>query len=60
MFPKICIATDGIMPIAKGDVEGLDKFIFDSNEAYISATINTERNSFFDDVTIGIFGGKEQ
>ena len=59
VFPKICIATDGIMPIAKGDVEGVDNFLFEGNEEYINATINTEKQSFFDDITLGIFGGKE-
>lgn len=59
IFPKICIATDGIMPIAKGDVEGVDNFLFEGNEEYVNATINTEKQSFFDDITLGIFGGKE-
>ena len=54
----ICIATDGIMPIAKGDVEGVDNFLFEGNEEYVNATINTEKQSFFDDITLGIFGGK--
>ncbi len=58
IFPKIAIATDGIMPIARGDVKGLDKAILDGNEMVISLGISNNRQLFYDDITIATFGGK--
>lgn len=58
IFPKVAIATDGIMPIAKGEVKGLDNCIIDGNEILTSVGIKSQRQTFYDDITIGIFGGK--
>lgn len=57
-FPKVGIATDGIMPIAKGEIKGLeDNSIINGNEVLTAFGINAQRQSFYDDVTIGTFGG---
>lgn len=56
-FPKIAIATDGVMPFAKGIVTGLDKDIINGNEVTIKVGIMTQRQSFYDDITIGTLGG---
>ncbi len=57
-FQKVAIATDGIMPIAKGNNKGLDFDIVNGNKTLIEMEIKRQRMSFFDDVTIGMFGGK--
>lgn len=59
MFPKVVIATDGIMPIAKGEVKGLDNCIVNGNEMLIKMGIKGQRQNFYDDITIGTFGGKK-
>lgn len=59
VFPKVAIATDGIMPIAKGEVNGLDNSVIAGNELLVGIGINNQRQKFYDDVTIGIFGGKK-
>ncbi len=56
-FPKIAISTDGIMPIAKGNVKGVDSILLSGNESSIEMCIKAKRQSFDDDVTIGMFGG---
>ena len=58
VFPKLAIATDGIMPIAKGEVKGIDDYIVDGNEILAGINIKNQRQNFYDDVTIGAFGGK--
>ena len=58
-FPKIVIATDGIMPIAKGEVKGIDRYLLDGIKNFIDMNIKTQKQKFFDDVTIGSFGGKK-
>ncbi len=57
-FKKIAIASDGIMPIAKGEVNGLDNCIVDGNVVVVEMGIKNQRQSFYDDVTIATFGGK--
>ena len=57
IFPKVAIATDGIMPIAKGEVKGLDELIFEGNKTATEMHIKIQRQSFDDDITIGAFGG---
>lgn len=57
-FPKVAIATDGIMPIAKGDVKGLDKFVVEGNRNFLEMGIRTQRQLFYDDITIATFGGE--
>lgn len=57
-FSKVIIATDGIMPIAKGIVKDVDSSIIAGKEASIEMNIRSQRQSFYDDITIGMFGGK--
>lgn len=57
-FQKVAIATDGVMPIAKGDVKGVDKYIFKGDRVLTESEIRNQRQIFFDDITIGVFGGK--
>lgn len=59
VFPKIVIASDGIMPFAKGDVQGIDRHIITGNDILLENAIRANRMNFFDDVTIGKIGGKE-
>lgn len=58
IFPKIAIATDGIMPIVKGDVRINENCIFDGNENLVQICIKSQKQNFYDDITIGTFGGK--
>ena len=57
-FPKVAIATDGVMPIAKGEVRGIDRLITGENEIQVLMASRSQRQSFADDVTIGTLGGK--
>ena len=57
-FPKVAIATDGIQPIAKREVSGLDNAIIIANSLMTEMGIKTQRQKFYDDITIGTFGGK--
>lgn len=54
-FTMVGIASDGIMPIAKGEVPIIDRLIPNQNELQLEVAIKSKRQSFFDDVTIGIF-----
>lgn len=56
-FPYLAIATDGIMPIAKGDVREIEQDIITGDSDYIKMAIAGKRTSFKDDITIGTFGG---
>lgn len=56
-FPKIAIASDGIAPIAKGEVSGIDKAIMNSQIPIVDFTIKNNKPSFYDDITIATFGG---
>ncbi len=58
-FQKVIIATDGIAPIAKGDVKGLDIGLSTANASLLAMDIRDNRTNFNDDVTIGMFGGKK-
>lgn len=58
-FKKVVIATDGIMPMVKSDIKDLDTGIITGNYSLVETLINEKRTSFYDDVTIGIFGGKK-
>lgn len=57
VFPKVAIATDGIIPVAKGEVKGLDNHILDGNKILTEVGIKNQRQEFYDDITIGTFGG---
>ena len=56
-FPFVGIGTDGIMPMVKGELKGIDNLIFKGNEITLQMAIKSQRQSFFDDVTIGTFEG---
>lgn len=55
IFPNVCIATDGIFPIVKNIVTGVDNFIVSGNDAFVEMTIRNNIQKFSDDVTIGMF-----
>lgn len=57
VFPKIAIASDGIMPFAKGDVNGVDQHLINGNVILLENAIKSNRMIFFDDITIGKIGG---
>lgn len=64
-FSRVAIATDGVLPIAKGEVIGfgnLDNYIVEGKEPLLELCIKQKRQSFSDDVTIASFdyddGGK--
>lgn len=54
-FPRVGIATDGILPIVKGEVNGVDTFIFYGNEKMVQNAIKLNKQVFYDDVTIAMF-----
>lgn len=56
-FSTVIIATDGIQPIAKGVLSGMDYHIVTGNTAFVESQIANHKSNFFDDVTIGILGG---
>lgn len=56
-FKNVAISTDGIMPIAKGTVKGFDDFLKAPNKLKISNGIDSQRQFFQDDITIGILEG---
>lgn len=58
-FPKIAIATDGIMPLVKSNDKNLDSAIVNGNGSLVEMAIKNRRMEFFDDVTIGMYGGKQ-
>lgn len=58
LFSNILIASDGIMPIVKGDIRDLDTGITTGNYSLIETILREKRMWFLDDVTIGILGGK--
>lgn len=55
IFPAVGIATDGISPITKGDIGDIDNFIIGKNEAFVELSIKSNRQKFYDDVTIAVF-----
>lgn len=58
-FEKVGIATDGIMPIVKDNDKDLDRNIANANAILVEAAIKQQKMQFFDDITIGILGGKK-
>lgn len=54
LFSKVGIASDGILPIVKGEVKGLDDLILAENALMIENAIKSQKTSFYDDVTIGM------
>lgn len=56
-FKNIGIASDGIVPIVKGEVEIADTAIINNNQQLLDFTIKKQRQIFYDDITIAIFGG---
>lgn len=57
-FKKVGIASDGILPIVKGEIPTMDSFLTRGKKNSIEASIRCNREKFFDDVTIGMFGGE--
>lgn len=57
-FSRVAIATDGILPMVKGDISEIDKYISEGDSFMISSAIKSQRQSFFDDVTIAMVGGE--
>ena len=53
-FQQVVIATDGIMPIAKGMLKMQDKNIVNLTDR-VKMEIKKSRQTFYDDVTIGAF-----
>ena len=53
-FKRVGVATDGIKPIAIGAVKDFDKEIVNDNSEAGKYIIKKNKNSFTDDVTIGI------
>ena len=58
-FPKLAIASDGILPIARGDINLSPKSIFEENNALLRLSLINNRAKFNDDVTIAVIGGKK-
>lgn len=57
-FKNVGIASDGIMPIAKGEIN-IDKGISYNSQKKIELEIQHNHEKFFDDVTIAFFEKKE-
>ena len=57
VFSNVVIASDGIMPFAKGEVKGIDEAISEKNSSKIITAIKNNRKIFDDDVTMAMFGG---
>lgn len=57
VFQNIGIGSDGVMPMAKGDVKGVDNLILKRNEIMLKNALCGQRQSFYDDVTIAMFEG---
>ena len=55
IFPQVVIATDGVAPFEKGMLKNQDKNIIECNKNLLKMAIQSERKSFFDDITIGGF-----
>ena len=60
IFDNIAIASDGILPMVKGDINNIDNCLFEGNKMLIDMAIKTNKQSFFDDVTIGMFARGEK
>jgi hypothetical protein len=58
-FSNIAIASDGIMPFAKGEISGIDEAIIQKNGIKINSLIRENKMIFSDDVTIAMFGGMD-
>ena len=56
-FSNVAIASDGIMPFAKGEIPGIDEAIKQRNNTRIVTSIRNQKMIFSDDVTIAMFGG---
>ena len=59
IFPQVGIGSDGILPMVKGELKGIDNIISKGNEIMVSAAIKAQRQCFSDDVTIGMFEGED-
>ena len=60
VFSQVGIGSDGVLPMAKGELKGIDNIICSGNEKMLKVAVRNQRASFSDDVTIGMFeGGKK-
>ena len=57
VFPQVGIGSDGVLPMAKGSIIGIDNIIFNGKDKAVLQAIKNQRQLFSDDVTIGIFEG---
>lgn len=57
IFSKVGIASDGMLPIVKGEIPKFDDFIQKGNHISMENLIKSNKQKFFDDVTIGMIGG---
>lgn len=55
IFKKVGIGSDGILPMAKGDLKGIDNLLVSENNILVEAAIRNQRQSFADDVTFAMF-----
>lgn len=53
-FKAVGVATDGILPIVKGEIKGFDALLSKRNELVLATAINNQRSIFFDDLTIAM------
>ena len=54
IFSMVGIASDGILPIVKGEVIGADNLIIAKNALMLENAIKSQKTAFYDDVTIGM------
>lgn len=60
VFQVVGIGSDGIMPMVKGELKGIDNLILSGNRMMVELAIKNQRQFFYDDVTIAWFeGGKK-
>lgn len=60
VFSQVGIGSDGVLPMVKGELKGIDNIICKGDKELLLRAIQNQRQSFFDDVTIGMFeGGKK-
>ena len=58
IFKNVAIASDGIMPFAKGEIPEIDEAIAHRNKGKIATLIKNNKTLFNDDVTIAMFEGE--
>ena len=59
-FCNVSIGTDGVSPFVRGNIPYIDDYIVLKNGRAILETISNYKERFFDDVTVGIFGERNE